>query len=130
MIPDGFQYFLDHFWNFRKCAQLWTLASLIYYRNTLNHTRIMDAFINILTLQIWGSIFLTCFKNCVPTYQKKRKLEAIKNGNENIKTTINIMIKLHQNGQYHILYFSFSDKGTPNTPQHTGFLYTTETDVP
>ena len=32
MIPDGLQYFLDDFWNFQKCYQLWTLGPCIYHQ--------------------------------------------------------------------------------------------------
>ena len=30
MIPDGFQYLLDDFWNFQKFHQIWTRAPCIY----------------------------------------------------------------------------------------------------
>ena len=46
MIPDGFQYFLGHFWNFDKCDQMSTPGPLIYYKNTWKSIRkTMDAFL-------------------------------------------------------------------------------------
>ena len=44
MIPDGFQYFLDDFWNFQKVHQIWTRAPCIYlwlllYQNTSENSK-------------------------------------------------------------------------------------------
>ena len=39
MIPDGFQYFLDDFWNFRNVHQIWTRATRIYHQNASKNKR-------------------------------------------------------------------------------------------
>ena len=33
MIPDGLQYFSEHFWNDQKCDQIWLLGPRIYNQN-------------------------------------------------------------------------------------------------
>ena len=42
MIPDIFQYFLDHLWNFQKCDQIWILRPVIHYRNILKTPETME----------------------------------------------------------------------------------------
>ena len=42
MIPDGFQYFLDDFWNLQKIHQIWTRAHRTYHKNASKNTRHMD----------------------------------------------------------------------------------------
>ena len=39
MFPDGFQYFLDHFWNFKSAYQIWAFSALLVYRNVSYKTR-------------------------------------------------------------------------------------------
>ena len=39
MIPDRLQYFLEDFWNDKKCDQIWTLGPRIYHQNTSKNTR-------------------------------------------------------------------------------------------
>ena len=39
MIPDGFQYFLDDFWNFQYFHQTCTLTPLFLCRNASNNTK-------------------------------------------------------------------------------------------
>ena len=36
MIPDGFRYFLNDFWNFRFCCQIWTRGPCSDHQNTSN----------------------------------------------------------------------------------------------
>ena len=52
MIPDGFQYFLDGFWNFQNFHKIWTRAPRIY---GLYYTKRLQIFIDILFLHIWTS---------------------------------------------------------------------------
>ena len=39
MINDGFQYFLDNFWNFQNVHQIWTFPLLLLCRNATQYTR-------------------------------------------------------------------------------------------
>ena len=39
MIPDRLQYFLDDFWNDKKCDQIWTLGPRTYHQHTSKNTR-------------------------------------------------------------------------------------------
>ena len=39
MIPDGLQYFLDHFWNFQNVHQILPLTFLFYHQRISKNTR-------------------------------------------------------------------------------------------
>ena len=48
MIPGGFQYFVDDFWNFQNVHQNLTLTPRIYHQNASKHIRtIMETFLEI-----------------------------------------------------------------------------------
>ena len=59
MIPDGFQYFLDDFWNFQNVHQIWTLTPRIYHQNTKKYIR-----------KFMG----TSFKNIICAYLEFKKV--------------------------------------------------------
>ena len=46
MIPDGFQYFLDDFWNFQKNHQIWTHAPRSCHTNASKQIRKYGGIIN------------------------------------------------------------------------------------
>ena len=47
MIPDGLQYFLEHFWDDQQCDQICTLGPRIYHKITSKIQEIMGALLNI-----------------------------------------------------------------------------------
>ena len=60
MIPDRLQYFLNDFWNFQKCKQIWTLGPCIYHQ---------EKYGNILEHHIFISENLDFWKCCKSMYQ-------------------------------------------------------------
>ena len=55
MIPDGFQYVFDDFWNFEKFVKIWTLGARIYYQHIFKIQESMGASWKMLSLYIWES---------------------------------------------------------------------------
>ena len=56
MIPDGFQYFFDDFWNFQNFVKIWTRNPPNYCQFTLKNTRkILDHPWKTWILDIWES---------------------------------------------------------------------------
>ena len=59
MIPDRLLYFLEHFWNDQKCAQIWIPGPRIYHQKCFNeYKKIVGASLNNIIVsyqRIWKS---------------------------------------------------------------------------
>ena len=63
MFPGRLQCFLEHFWNDRKCDQIWTLGPRIYHQNISNNTRkLWGASLKILLSISENMKFCKCWK--------------------------------------------------------------------
>ena len=76
-LPDIFQYFLKHFWNFQNVDQIWTPRPLVYYHNTSTNTRNSQIILKciIFISQHFGNPQFSNNRKCGPPFSKQHFLK-------------------------------------------------------